>query len=114
MLAFDRRRTTADAEHARKLPEGYHVVEAVLDGPSVDGMFLVKWMGGGEPKWELPQELRAVVKFQAYCEQHHLDKAGKPLPVTRGRRGLAAAATASSVPLGNAALGGGAVVAPRV
>ncbi len=76
ILAFDWRRTTADAEHARMLPEGYHVVEAVLDGPREDGMFLVKWVGVGEPKWELPHELRAVVKFQAYCEQHRLDKAG--------------------------------------
>ena len=33
LLPFDRRRTTADAEHARKLPEGYHVVETVLEGP---------------------------------------------------------------------------------
>jgi hypothetical protein len=113
ILAFDRRRTTADAEHARKLPEGYHVVEAVLDGPREDGMFLVKWLGVEEPKWELSHELRAVVKFQAYCEQHRLDKAGKPLPVTRARRGLAVAAAALRVPLGNPTSGGGAMD-PRV
>ena len=93
LIAFDRRRTTADAEHARKLPEGYYVVEDILDGPNADGLFLVKWMGVAEPRWAEPQELRAVMKFQAYCQQRRLDKSGKPLAPPRAR--------------GNRAVGGG-------
>ena len=83
LLAFDKRRTSADAEHARKLPQGYYVVEDILEGPNAEGLFLVKWMGVSEPKWAEPQELRAVRKFQAYCEQRRLDKSGKPLPPPR-------------------------------
>jgi hypothetical protein len=89
LITFDRRRTTADAEHARKLPEGYHVVESVLEGPSKDGLFLVKWLYIEEPKWVQPQELRAVLKFQAYCELKGLDKNGKALPPRKpGNRGF--------------------------
>jgi hypothetical protein len=83
LLAFDKRRTSADAEHARKLPQGYYVVEDILEGPNAGGLFLVKWMGVSEPKWAEPQELRAVRKFQVYCEQRRLDKSGKPLPPPR-------------------------------
>ena len=85
----------------------------MLDGPNGDGLFLVKWRGLEEPKWGPPQELRAVLKFQTYCEQHRLDKAGKPLPLPKGRglRGAVVAGVGKAPVISGAGAVGGAAVA---
>ena len=59
-------RTDADREHARKLPEGYYVVEEIRGHR--DGEVLVKWLGVEEPKWQLvDKSLQQVLQFRAYC-----------------------------------------------
>ena len=88
LIHFNGSRTSGTAEHVRKLDGEHFVVESVLDGPrEPDGRFLVKWLGVAEPRWEAQSsELRAVLKFKAYCAEKKMTLMGKPLPTAvRGR-----------------------------
>jgi hypothetical protein len=80
-------RTDATLEMQKKLPIGYHVVEAITDGPrEADGRFLVKWALLPNPTWEPAEALRGENHFKAYCAAHNLaPKTGQPLRArTRG------------------------------
>ena len=81
LIHFDGSRTSGTAEHVRKLDSETFVVEKVLEGPrEPDGRFLVKWLGVTEPRWEAQsRELRAVLKFKAFCAENRLTLMGKPL-----------------------------------
>ena len=88
LIHFNGSRTSGTAEHVRKLDGEHFVVESVLDGPrEPDGRFLVKWLGVTEPRWEAQSsELRAVLKFKAYCAEKKMTLMGKPLSTAvRGR-----------------------------
>jgi hypothetical protein len=70
MWPFNHSRTTAAAEHSRRLPLGLMVVEAILDGPNDDGKFLVKWHTVAEPRWEWPAGLAHLTLFDEFCKEH--------------------------------------------
>ena len=72
MWPFDHTRTTAAAEHARRLPLGMSVVEGILEGPNEDGQFLVKWHAVAEPRWEWPAGLAHLTLFDEYCKEHNV------------------------------------------
>ncbi len=78
---FDHSRTDADAEHARRLGPQDVIVERVLEGPSPDGKFLIKWRHVEKPRWEWPAGLAHLVLFQEYCERHGivLGKGGRAI-----------------------------------
>ena len=77
LILFDGSRTSGTAEHARKLPEGYYVVESILDGPNEKGQFQVKWFGVDNPTWEAAAGLRTVVCFKKYCHDNKLTAKGE-------------------------------------
>lgn len=79
IIKYDMSRSSADAEHQRKLPPDHYVVEAVLHGPDKDheGHFLIKWLGVPEPKWERAHGLRQVLKFRQFCHDNNLTLEGK-------------------------------------
>ena len=77
LIKFDATRTDADREHARKLPEGYYVVEEIRGHR--DGEVLVKWLGVEEPKWQVvDKSLQQVLQFKAYCAANGLTLHGLP------------------------------------
>jgi len=90
IVPFIRDRTSAAVEHQRKLPEGYHVIEDIVDGPREgDGRFLVKWAFLASPTWEPFEALRGGVRFKEYCAANDLlHTTGLP-PLARTRGGKA-------------------------
>ena len=75
LIKFDFSRTSADLEHARKLPDGYGVVQDILGHR--DGMVLVKWLGVVEPRWQVVDtSLQQVLRFKQYCVANNLTRQG--------------------------------------
>jgi len=98
---YDKSRSSGDIEHARKLPTGYAVVKAVLDGPrESDGRFQVQWAHQEDPTWEPPDVLRSVIYFRNYCDAHDLTYDGVVRARTERREAatleLASAATVAA------------------
>ncbi len=102
---FDHTRTDADAEHARRLGPQDVIVERIVEGPNLDGKFLVKWRNVPEPRWEWPGGLAHLVLYREYLEEHGMvqGKGGRPIvwaaPSTTGAgAGAAAGAVATRGP----------------
>ena len=96
---FDHSRTDADAEHARRLGPQDVIVERILDGPDLDGKFLVKWRNVPEPRWEWPGGLAHLVLYKEYLEQHGMvqGRGGRPIVWTAAQgEGAGAAAGAAA------------------
>lgn len=92
LVRFNRSRTSGNAEHVRKLPEGYRLVDAILEGPreGLPGKVLVKWWGLDAPTWEHVGGLRDVLKYKQFCTDHGLTLDAVPKKV-RAPPGKAAA-----------------------
>ena len=96
---FDHSRTDADAELARRLGPQDVIVERILDGPDLDGKFLVKWRNVPEPRWEWPGGLAHLVLYKEYLEQHGMvqGRGGRPIVWTAAQgEGAGAAAGAAA------------------
>ena len=97
LIKFDATRTDADREHARKLPEGYYVVEEIRGHR--DGEVLVKWLGVEEPKWQVvDKSLQQVLHYKAYCAANGLALNG--FPKKSGGRPKAAPSGGGATPSG--------------
>lgn len=81
LVPYNMGRTSADVLHQDKLPSGYYVVAAILNGPrDVDGHFEVSWKHTQTTTWEPAVALRQVVLFRKYCDERGLDYDGKAKP----------------------------------
>ena len=81
---FDPSQTSPAAELAAQLPEGWGVVEQIVDGPSLDtdpataGRFLVQWFGNDSLEWVHASQLRGNALFKAYSVEKGLSPLGHP------------------------------------
>jgi len=88
LVPYNMGRTSADDLHQNKLPSGYYVVAAILNGPrNDDGLFEVSWKHTQTTTWEPAVALRQVVLFRKYCDERGLDYDGKTKPTVDERGG---------------------------
>ena len=101
---FNASRTSPAAEAEREVPHGWHIVDAILQGPrqsqdpALAGHFLVQWHGAPAPTWEPASSLIGNALFNQFCTENKLSPKGIPQSAAQPRA-LKKQPKASSAPL---------------